>query len=53
MRWILAERYGWTLDIIDNLDPADIAEEAAVRDALDKVRAIRGGGGPSTTFDEV
>jgi len=25
VRWLIAERTGWTLDVIDNLDAADLA----------------------------
>lgn len=38
IRWILAEKYHWTLDVIDNLDIRDIVEEAAVQEALAKYR---------------
>lgn len=32
IRWNLAERYGWTLDYIDGLSLADLAEWIRIQD---------------------
>lgn len=34
IRWMLAERYGWTLEYIDNLDEQEANEGFVVQDAI-------------------
>lgn len=47
-RWLLVERTGWTLDVIDDLDATDYLDGMAVLDALDSVRRARSGGGSAS-----
>jgi hypothetical protein len=38
LRWNLAERFGWTLDEIDALSMADLAEFIQIEDGRGKAR---------------
>lgn len=37
LRWQIAERYGWSLEYIDNLSMADIHEYLQIQDAKAKL----------------
>lgn len=38
-RWILAERYGYSLEYIDSIPEDDLAWESALQEALEKYRS--------------
>lgn len=39
LRWILAERFGWTLDEVDALSMADLAQFLQIEDGKSKAGA--------------
>lgn len=39
-RVLLCERFGWTLDYVDSLDPSEILRTVLILDAKDKAQAF-------------